>query len=116
MVSDQSNIAKQSIFQILSLDVILGSIAVGIFATAVLKVQPNPWWWIILPVSVWVVYTLDHLIDGFKKRDESTIYRHRFHYKYRNILGMLVVLFGLTAVILSIIFLIECLQINYVSF
>lgn len=105
MVSDQSNIAKQPLFQILSLDVILGSIAVGIFATAVLKVQPNPWWWIILPVSVWVVYTLDHLLDGFKKKGESTIYRHRFHYKYRNILGILVVLFGLSAVILSVVFL-----------
>ena len=105
MVSAQSNIAKQPLFQILSMDVVLGSIAVGIFAIAVLNVQPNPWWWIILPVSVWVVYTLDHLLDGFKKKGESTIYRHRFHYRNRVTLGLLVIILGLGTVILSIIFL-----------
>ena len=71
--------SPQPLYQILSLDVVLGAVSVGVFATQLLQVKANPYWWIILAVAVWVIYTFDHLVDGFKKKGESTIYRHRFH-------------------------------------
>lgn len=74
---------KQPLYQVLSLDVVLGSIAVGIFAINLLSVKPNPAWFFILAGAVWVVYTLDHLLDGLKHKGKSHIYRHWFHYKHR---------------------------------
>jgi len=81
--------------------------AVGLFTTKLLDVEPNPWWWLILPVAVWVVYTLDHLTDGFKLKGNSTIYRHSFHYRNRKIIIGLILTLGLAAVFLAFIYLDE---------
>ena len=91
--------------QILSIDIVFGAMAVGYFAIHLLGVEANPVWWFILPMAVWSFYTSDHLIDGFKSKEEATINRHSFHYKYRKALGILAALFGLTAFVLSLLFL-----------
>jgi len=70
-------------FQVFSLDVVTGALAVGVFAVKLLQVRPNPWWWPVLALSVWVVYTADHLIDGYSKKHKAVILRHRIHYRYR---------------------------------
>jgi len=93
------------IIQTLSIDVIAGAIAVGYFASRILEVEPNPIWWLILPMVVWSFYTLDHLIDGYKSKGKTEIYRHHFHFKYRKLLLILSVLFGLAALGLSLVFL-----------
>ena len=97
--------SPQPLYQILSLDVVLGAVSVGVFATQLLQVKANPYWWIILTVAVWVIYTFDHLVDGFKKKGKSTIYRHRFHYKYRNLFIIILGIAGLLTVILTYILL-----------
>ncbi len=71
------------LFQAFSLDVVIGALAVGLFAIKFLLVQPNPWWWLVLALSVWVVYTADHLIDGFHQKRSATIFRHKLHYRFR---------------------------------
>lgn len=100
-----STTQKQTLFQVLSIDVVLGSLAVGVFAISILNVSAVSWWWVILPASVWVVYSLDHLIDGLKQKERSTIFRHRFHYLKRKILSVLVLMSGCLAVALSFMFL-----------
>jgi hypothetical protein len=82
-MDNQNTAERQSLFQVLSLDVVLGSLAVGTFALKLLAVNPNPVWFIVLAGAVWVVYTSDHLLDGFRLRKKVGIYRHWFHYKYR---------------------------------
>jgi len=103
----QENFRKsgQPYYQVLSLDVVLGAMSVGIFAVKMLSVHPLKIWWIILLLAVWSVYTLDHLVDGFKKKGESKIYRHKFHFENRRIIIPLVIISGATAVILSFLFL-----------
>jgi len=96
---------KQSLYQVLSLDVVLGSLAVGIFAVRLLDVNPVPAWWGILPCAVWVVYTLDHLVDGYKRKGASVIYRHRFHFQNRRILIALILFIGSTTFVASILYL-----------
>ena len=96
---------KQSIYQVLSLDVVLGSLAVGMFAVKLLDVNPVLAWWFILPCAVWVVYTLDHLVDGFKRKGASSIYRHRFHYQNRWIIIALILIIGATTFVASILYL-----------
>jgi len=100
-------IQKQSLYQVLSLDVVLGSLSVGLFAIIILGVDPNSVWWIVLPLAVWSIYTFDHLVDGFKKKGQSHIYRHRFHYHNRKILFPLIIILGSAAISLSFIFLDE---------
>lgn len=96
---------NQPLYQVLSFDVVLGALSVGLFAVTILDINPIPAWWIILPLAVWTIYTFDHLIDGFKKKGDSNIYRHRFHYRYRKILTLMVVILGAVAVTLSFIYL-----------
>ncbi len=93
------------ILQALSLDVVAGSVAVGAFATRLLAVNPQTVWWIVLPLAVWSFYTLDHLIDGFKSKGETGIYRHRFHYKNRKTLVVLMLISGTAATLLGVLFL-----------
>lgn len=96
---------NQPIFQVLSFDVVLGALSVGLFAVTIFNVKPNLYWWVILPIAVWTTYTFDHLADGFKKSGKNIIQRHQFHYQYRKILFLLVLVFGTKAVLLSFIFL-----------
>lgn len=80
------------LFQLLSLDVVLGALAVGAFAVHLLGVSAQPAWWFVLPTAVWVIYTSDHLIDSFAKKSQATIDRHLFHFQNRKLLSILVFL------------------------
>jgi hypothetical protein len=51
----------------LSIDVVIGSLFSGIFAAYVFNAEPDLLYWIILPVSVWVIYKTDHLLDIKRK-------------------------------------------------
>lgn len=88
------------IFQAFSLDVVIGSLAMGVFAIKILHVQANPWWWPVLALSVWVVYTGDHLVDGYHRKQAATMFRHRIHYQYRYLLILLLILAATVAVVL----------------
>jgi len=82
---NKNEILKLSLIQklsILSLDVVLGSLAGGIFVSRILNTLPGFVWWIVLPVSVWILYTIDHLIDAFKLKYNAHTLRHLFHYYY----------------------------------
>ena len=83
----------------------LGTLAVGYMATRILHVSANPIWWIILPMSVWIVYTLDHIIDSYKNKTEAVIYRHKFHYLNRKSISIVMIFTGTTTLILSVLFL-----------
>ena len=95
----------QSLFQILSFDVVFGALAVGLFTIRILEVKAIPAWWIILPFAVWSVYTLDHLIDGYAKKGHNKIYRHHFHYKFRKVLIPFVIIAAAISIVLSLIYL-----------
>ena len=88
------------LFQVFSLDVVGGALAVGVFAANTLHVSPNPWWWPVLALSVWVIYTADHLIDGYAKKQNAVILRHRFHYRYRRFFLVSMAVAALAALVL----------------
>jgi len=93
------------LFQATSLDVVIGAVAGGVFAVNILAVKPNFWWWPVLVMSVWVVYTSDHLIDGFQQKRAATIFRHRLHYRFRYFFMAAIAIFSLLTLILVIVFL-----------
>ncbi|MDX2245509.1 MAG: hypothetical protein SF052_01935 [Bacteroidia bacterium] len=74
-------------FQILSLDVVVGALASGGMAAQILQVaMPSAWWWA-LPISVWVIYTADHLLDAHRLKEQAHTERHLFHYRYFRVLS-----------------------------
>ncbi len=92
-------------FQLLSLDVVVGALAMGLFAVKLLQVNQNKWWWLVLALSVWAVYTSDHLIDGFSQKDLAVIQRHQIHYLFRIPLMVAIGLSSVVAVTLTFLFL-----------
>lgn len=82
----------------LSLDVVAGGV---IFTLAIGKVANVELHWSIptaLGCCIWLIYTLDHLIDGNSIDRNPSMERHAFHKKYRKpifIVFVLVACFGL---------------------
>ncbi|MCB2207447.1 MAG: hypothetical protein KQH67_04055 [Bacteroidetes bacterium] len=98
----------QIIFQtinILSLDVVAGSIMTGIFACKVLDVELDFWWILILALAVWVMYSTDHLLDAWRGKTLATIKRHRFHYHNRQIILPIWFIAAATCIVLSFLML-----------
>ncbi|MDP5169318.1 MAG: hypothetical protein NWR72_03680 [Bacteroidia bacterium] len=65
--------------QLLSLDVVLGALVSGHMVATLLGTTMPLSWWVALPVSVWVLYTTDHLLDAWRLGEQATSDRHRFH-------------------------------------
>jgi len=71
-----------SFVRILSLDVVLGALASSYLVVCWLQVEmPVIFWWA-LPLSVWVIYTADHLLDAHRLKDQAHTPRHLFHFQY----------------------------------
>jgi len=79
------------IFQYLSLDVVGGSLCVASMSVKLLNIIPNPIWWLILALSVWIIYSVDHILDSLKNKSKSQILRHKFFFNNRKWLIPLVI-------------------------
>ena len=78
-----------TLIRILSLDVVAGALATGAMVTRIMKVS-MPWsWWIVLPMSVWVMYTTDHLMDAYRLKEQAHTPRHLFHHQYFTLLAVI---------------------------
>jgi len=89
----------------LCIDVVVGSVLSGLFITRILNVEPGWAYWIVLPLSVWIVYTLDHLIDANRLKNYAHTNRHRFVYRYFLPILVLVIFLIVINFILVILFL-----------
>ncbi|MCH7397701.1 hypothetical protein MM236_06860 [Belliella sp. DSM 107340] len=69
-------------FNFLSLDVVLGSLAGMGFFAHLLRVNPVIEIYLVLGLTVWIIYTLDHLVDVRKTKNQPSSPRHKFHFKY----------------------------------
>ena len=65
--------------RLVSVDVALAALGGGVMAARVVGASPRPAFYGLLPASVWVVYTLDHLMDARRMGDTAATPRHRFH-------------------------------------
>ena len=104
----ESDIRKLSLpgkLRILSLDVVLGALAGASAAFIIFEVKTGIVYWLILPVVVFIVYTMDHMIDGLKLKNEAFTLRHYYHYLNSRPLGIILVLLIAIAFISALIFL-----------
>lgn len=71
-----------SIFRILSLDIVLGAVVGSMVLSNYFGASPGVITITTLGISVWVIYTLDHLIDAKRVKGIAHTSRHRFHQKH----------------------------------
>ncbi|MFY0645087.1 MAG: hypothetical protein JXR19_11525 [Bacteroidia bacterium] len=56
---------------------------------------------IVLTLAVWIIYTLDHIIDGFKRKEYSLSLRYYLHHRYHRFLLALITIASLVAAAIS---------------
>ncbi len=71
-----------SLFRLFSLDIVAGACISSLFFAKILGVDLSPPTVTCLAMAVWLIYTVDHLLDGFRVGAGGAI-RHFFHKKYR---------------------------------
>lgn len=67
------------LFNILSIDIVAGSVASALFFAKIFQVQIKTIGLVALALTVWVIYTIDHLRDAKTIMRPATTLRHRFH-------------------------------------
>ena len=70
----------------LSLDVAAGSLGGGLMVAHWVEVEMPLAWYFLLPLAVWLIYSLDHLLDSRGLKEDAHTPRHQFHYRNRKVL------------------------------
>ena len=68
--------------QNLSLDITAGAVISCMFLAEVMEVEVTNAMLIGLAIAIWLIYTIDHLIDARKVNGEATNPRHAFHQRF----------------------------------
>lgn len=71
---------------ILSLDIVAGAVISALFFSKVLYVSIMPQGLVALGLTVWIIYTADHLRDARKIQHTASTARHRFHQRHFKVL------------------------------
>jgi len=79
----------------LSLDIVIGALATSCFAARLFGSDPGWIWWITLALTVWLLYTGDHMLDALKHKKKVEREMHYFLLKNRK---MVIYSLGVVAV------------------
>ncbi len=77
---------------ILSLDIAAGAVISARFFAKIFDVQIKPYGLLALGLTVWIIYTVDHLRDAKNIKHKASTQRHRFHQQYFQALTFVLVL------------------------
>lgn len=81
--------------QSLSLDITVGAVIMTMFVAEVFGVHLDLHMLIGLAIAIWLIYTVDHLLDAKKSKAEATNPRHSFHQKYfKQMIGLALMVFA----------------------
>jgi len=86
----QNTATIYQLFSILSIDVVIGTLIGAAFSSRLLGVHPDVWFYVILALSVWILYTTDHLVDARRLKEKAHTQRHLFHHIHFKVLTRLV--------------------------
>ena len=70
-------------FHFLSLDIVLGAMASSVLAARLFESQPGWAWWICLSLTVWLLYTGDHMLDAWRHRKKVEREMHHFMLRHK---------------------------------
>jgi hypothetical protein len=94
-----------AVFRHLSLDVAAGALGAGFMVAGLLEVSMHWSWYVVLPLAVWVIYTVDHLLDAIRLKEKAHTARHRFHDRNFGVLAVCAAVAALTCIGLALAFL-----------
>jgi 4-hydroxybenzoate polyprenyltransferase len=87
------------LLNLLSLDVVTGAVVSALFFARVLQVEVRLVGLIALGLTVWIIYTADHLRDASKIVGKASTERHRFHQvHYKKLMILTIIALGLNVV------------------
>ncbi len=72
-----------SFIRLFSLDIVAGALAALVFAATVMGVDLHHSYYLIMGITVWLIYTADHLMDGAKTHGKSESETSNFFYNYK---------------------------------
>lgn len=83
----------------LSIDVTAGAVICASFFAHIFDVTVLPYGLISLGLTVWIIYTTDHLIDARKVKQPASTERHRFHQNhFKFLLTVLIIAVAVDAI------------------
>jgi 4-hydroxybenzoate polyprenyltransferase len=89
------------LLNLLSLDVVAGAVVSALFFARVFQVEVRPVGLIALGLTVWIIYTADHLRDVSKIAGKASTERHRFHQvHYKKLMSLTIITLGLNVVVI----------------
>ncbi len=88
-------------FNYLSIDVACGAMGCAAFFARILQVQLRPYGLASLGLTVWIIYTADHLLDAHRLKHEASSPRHRFHQNNFRVLLIVLVIAVLVDLLLA---------------
>jgi 4-hydroxybenzoate polyprenyltransferase len=71
-----------ALLNILSVDVAIGAVISAGFFARLCQVQLLPQGLLVLGITVWLIYTIDHLVDARWVNHPASSERHRFHQRF----------------------------------
>jgi 4-hydroxybenzoate polyprenyltransferase len=77
---------------LLSIDIAAGAIACALFFARLLDVEMRVAAIVSLGLTVWIIYTVDHLMDAKKIEGRASTERHRFHQDHFKVLVLLTII------------------------
>ena len=84
---------------ILSIDVAAGAVCCAAWFALLFGVQVKPYAFISLGLTVWIIYTADHLLDVARVKIPASTERHRFHQRHFTTLIIVLAVAVLTDII-----------------
>lgn len=81
------------VFQALSLDVVFGAVIISLSICKYFLVQIPVTIFICLAMTIWLIYTIDHLLDAKRIKNKASTFRHQFHQKYQKRIFIAVLFF-----------------------
>lgn len=79
------------LLNLLSIDIAAGAVLSALFFADFMGVSILPYGLIALGLTVWIIYTADHLRDARRIGSGASSARHRFHHKYFKTLSVVMV-------------------------
>jgi 4-hydroxybenzoate polyprenyltransferase len=76
------------LLSILSLDVAVGAVCSSVWFADFFGVKPGGIAFTVLGLTVWIIYTLDHLVDARTIKSPANAKRYQFHQQHFSIIGI----------------------------
>ena len=94
-----------SFLRLLSLDIVLGALCSSYFFAKVFQSTPSLFYWFSLANAVWVIYTIDHILDGLNAQKKVGSKAYQFHFRNRFLLMAVALALTIGSAVLVFIFL-----------